>query len=77
MDIFIIRNDFQTLVGVHTPSNTSRNPKVGPQAKQQIKKVGACSLTHSTSGVGRHARAPNGTRMNSQARVQDEVNLCN
>ncbi len=54
-----------------------KKPKGGSPSKTTKKKVGACSLTHSTSGVGGHARAPNGIRMNSQARVQDEVNLCN
>jgi hypothetical protein len=41
-----------------TPPNSSRDPKVGPRAKQQKKKrVGAHSLTHNTSKVGRHAEA--------------------
>jgi hypothetical protein len=58
MDIVIIKNDFQTLVDVHVPPNSLRDPKVGPQAKQQKKKrVGASSLTHSTSGVGGHVGA--------------------
>jgi hypothetical protein len=37
---------------VDTPLNSSRDPKVGPRAKQQKKKkVGACFLIHSISGV--------------------------
>jgi hypothetical protein len=41
------------------PPNSSKDPKVGPKVKQQKnKKVGACFLTRTTSGVGGRARAP-------------------
>jgi len=41
------------------PPNSSRDPKVGPRVKQLKKKrVEACSLTRSTSGVGGHVGAP-------------------
>ncbi len=40
------------------PPNSSRDPKVGPKAKQRKKKrVGACSLTCNTLGVGGRAGA--------------------
>jgi hypothetical protein len=40
-----------------TPTNFVRDPNVGPIMKQQKKKrIGACSLTYNTSGVGRHVR---------------------
>jgi len=54
------------------PPNSSRDPKLGPKLKEwKKKKVGAHSLTHSTLGIKRHAKAPRWTRKNSQVRVQD------
>jgi len=40
------------------PPNSSRDPKVGPRAKQQKKKRVGARLTHSTSGVGGCVGAP-------------------
>jgi hypothetical protein len=46
--------DYVVYLQGDAPPNSSRDPKVGPRAKQQKKKkVWACSLTHNTSGVGR------------------------
>jgi hypothetical protein len=43
---------------VDMPPNSLKNPSVGPRAKQRKKKkVGAHSLTCSTSGIGGHAIA--------------------
>jgi hypothetical protein len=43
---------------IDMPLNSSRDPKVGPRAKQMKKKsVGACSLIHSILGVGGRVRA--------------------
>jgi hypothetical protein len=60
------------------PSNFSSDPKVGPRGKQQEKKrVGARLLTHNILKVGGMLELWDGIRLNSQARVQDEVNLHN
>jgi len=50
--LFIISNKDDT------PPNSSRNPKVNPKTNHRKKnRVGACSLTHNTSGVGKHLGA--------------------
>ncbi len=50
--------------------NFSKDPKLGPRTKQRKKKrIGACSLTHNTLGVGGRARVWDGTKTNSQLRV--------
>jgi len=56
--------------------NSSRDPKVGPRTKQQKKKkVGACSLK--LQGQEGMLELQDGTRMNSQARIQNKINLHN
>ncbi len=60
------------------PPNFLRDPKVGPKAKQwKKKKVGACFLNHSILKVEGVLELRDGTKTNSQAKVQDEVNLHN
>jgi hypothetical protein len=60
------------------PPNSSRDPKVGLRVKHGKKKrIGARSLIHSTLGVGGLLELYDGTRMNPQVEVQDEVNLHN
>ncbi len=82
------KNETTTPITLHNPLKYTlydvlpnafiRDLNVGPKMKQQKKKiVGARSLIHNILGVGRHARAPDGIRTNSQARVQNEVNLHN
>lgn len=57
------------------PQNFVRDPNVGPRVKQWKKKrIGACSLTCSISGVGGHVKTSNEL---AQERVQDETNLHN
>ncbi len=59
------------------PPNSLRNPHVGLKMKQwKNKRVGARSSTHSTLGVGA-LEYWDGIKMNSQARIQDEINLHN
>jgi len=54
------------------PPNSLRDPNVSTKVKQHKKKrIGPHSLTCSTFEVR------DGTRMNSQARVQNEINLHN
>jgi hypothetical protein len=64
-----------TLVDVSP--NSSRDPKVNPIMKQQKDRIRARSLTRSTLGVGGCVGALDETRMNSQAKVQDDANLHN
>jgi hypothetical protein len=46
--------DLNSTMFYDVPPNSSKNPKVGHRTKQWMKKkVGAHSLTHSISGVGR------------------------
>jgi hypothetical protein len=59
------------------PSNSFRDPNVGPIMKQWKKKIETQYLTHNTLKIGECARAQDGTRMNSQARVQNDINLHN
>jgi UDP-3-O-[3-hydroxymyristoyl] glucosamine N-acyltransferase len=47
------------------------------QNNKKKKKVGARSLIRSTSGLGGHVEFRDGTRINSQIFVQDEINLHN
>ncbi len=57
-----------------------KRPKCGSQnetTEKRKKKIGAHSLIRSTLGVGGHTRALDGTRTNSQAKVQNEVNMHN
>jgi len=63
---------------INVPPNSLRDPNVGPRVKQRKKKkIGACSLIRSTSRVKGMMEFWTGTRMNSQAQVQDEINLHN
>ncbi len=63
---------------IDAPPNSLKDPKVGPKMKQwKKKKFHAHSLAHSTSGIRRCAGALGGTSANSQARVQNEINLHN
>ncbi len=60
------------------PPNSSRDSKVRPRTKQQKKKrVRACSLIHSTLGWEGVLELRDGTRTNSQAKVQNVINLHN
>jgi hypothetical protein len=60
------------------PPNFSKDPNVGPRTKQWKKKIiGACSLTRSTSRYEGVLEFRDGTRMNSQVKAQDKVNLYN
>ncbi len=60
------------------PINSLQNPNVGPKMKQQKNKiVGALSLIHITSGVGGCVETLDGTRMNSQTKIQDKINMHN
>ncbi len=54
---FHVHNDVSQLAINDMPSNSSRDPKVGPKMKHRKKKrAGACSLTCNTSRVGRCTR---------------------
>jgi hypothetical protein len=60
------------------PQNSSRDPKVGPRAKQRKKKkVRAHSLICSISKVRGVLELRDGTKMNSQTKVQNDINLYN
>jgi hypothetical protein len=60
------------------PLNSLIDLNVGPKVEQHKKKgVGACSLTCNILGVGGVLNLWNGTRTNSQSKVQNEINLHN
>jgi hypothetical protein len=62
---------------VGTPPNSLRNPNVDPRMKQHEKKIKAYFLARNTSGVGGMLELQDGTKTNSQTKVQDKTNLHN